>query len=58
MEQTNPYNDLLDPTKGKFKPTYVKEFFIKNITVGKDLITSKSERPELVPEDLKQDEGV
>lgn len=57
MEQTNPYRDLLDPTRGKFKPADVKQFFIKNTTVGKDFITSKSKQPELVPDDLLADEG-
>lgn len=55
--QSNPYAVLFSPTRGKLKTEDIKQFVVKNATVGKDLIVSKVRKASLIPEDLQLDEG-
>lgn len=57
MKEPNIYADFFSPTRRKFKMVDIKQFMIKNTTVGKDFVLSRSTRTTLTPGDLKPDEG-
>ncbi|WP_373790836.1 FAD-dependent oxidoreductase [Jeotgalibaca porci] len=57
LENENPYARLFDPTRPKLKPKDIQQFAKKNLSVGKDLFVSKSQRPDKTPEELAFDEG-
>lgn len=57
MEKTNEYASLFDPTRSKLKPKDIQQFAKKNLAVGKDLIVSKAQRPDMTPNELELDEG-
>jgi Rieske Fe-S protein len=57
VDQPNRYADLFAPTRGKLKAEDIKQFVIKNATVGKDFVFSKLKHTALTLEELKPDEG-
>jgi Rieske Fe-S protein len=57
MKEPTEYADFFSPTRGKFKATDIKQFVIKNATVGKDFVVSRATSATLTPEALKPDEG-
>ncbi len=57
LEKPNRYTDLFDPTRSKVKIADLKAFAKKNTAVAKDIVTTKTQRPALTPEDLAFDEG-
>lgn len=56
-EQPNYFADLFSPTRSKLKTEDIKQFIIKNATVGKDLIVSRVQKTDLSLTDLQPDQG-
>lgn len=54
---SNPFTELFSPTRGKLKAEDIKQFVVKNATVGKDFIASKVRLADLHLEELQPDEG-
>ena len=57
LEKPNPYVDLFDPTRSKLKVKDVQQFIKKNTSVAKDLVATKTQRPQMTPDELNFDEG-